>query len=355
MKGKVHKQTAGKSRMALSVSLVEAEGKRTPPSEFRIFAFGENPSEKGTFTFDQQSATEVMEAYARHSKPMLLDYNHGTTIPVAAPEVGIAAGEFIPEVRADGIWATQIVWTARATELLAAGEYRLFSPYFEHKEGRITRLINVALTNLPALDGIQPLVAAAMNDDDKGDPMDCAACTALTAKLTAAEAELSALKGKLSMFEKDKDEEKTKATALVALTGQQTYPAALGVIEAWKTKALGYDKLATESAEREATALRADLTNTLDQAAKDGKVPPAGKESLEKAVLAMGGGKPSAAGLEWLKAHVTTLPKLVPTAAATQSPTGVLGTGAEAKMSRLMNVDEAKFQEWQAKQAAAGR
>jgi phage I-like protein len=132
------------------------------PTEFRIFRVGINHSEKGDFLFDAESATSVMAEYRAHGKPMLLDYNHGTTLLAPTPEQAISAGQFIPEVRADGLWATAIKWAERARAFLAAAEYRLFSPFFEHEAatGRITRLINVALTNLPALDHIDALVAA---------------------------------------------------------------------------------------------------------------------------------------------------------------------------------------------------
>ncbi len=132
------------------------------PSEFRIFRFGVNHSEKGDFLFDDLAAESVMAEYRAHGKPMLLDYGHGTTLEAPTPEQAISAGQFIPEVRSDGLWASAIKWTARASAFLAALEYRLFSPFFEHDSatGRITRLINVALTNLPALDNIEPLVAA---------------------------------------------------------------------------------------------------------------------------------------------------------------------------------------------------
>lgn len=141
-------------------------------TEFRIFRAGVNRSEKGTFVFDSAAADSVMREYKSHGKPLLLDYNHGSTLFDPTPEQGVAAGEFTPEIRDGELWATRIRWTPRAAQMLAAREYRLFSPYFEHEPatGRILRLVNVALTNLPALDDIAPLMAASAAHRGGGRP-----------------------------------------------------------------------------------------------------------------------------------------------------------------------------------------
>lgn len=300
--------------MALSALPVLLVAGDVPPTEFRVFKAGENPSEKGTFIFDEKSALSVMEEFARLGKPMLLDYNHGTLVEGAAPEASISAGEGLPEVRNGELWLTGIKWTARASQLLTAKEYRLFSPYFHHdKDGHVTRLVNVALTNLPALNNIEPLVAASANPTEEPSMETCTACAQLNAKLSAMDEECKALKAKLSAFEKKDEEATTRATALTALTGQATAAAALGTVEGWKKKAEGYDKLAAESAAREEQALTASLTAALDAGATEGKVPPAGKDSLKAAVLKMGAGKVTKDGVEWLTAHIAALPKLVAT------------------------------------------
>ena len=315
---------AGTALTALSVVLGTD---KAPPTEFRIFRKGENASEKGTFTFNEDSALSVMAEYARHNKPMRFDYNHGTLIPEpSTPEAALSAGTFVPEVREDGLYATQCKWTARAARLISDGEYGEFSPYFDHdKEGVVTRLINCALTNLPALDNIQSLVAASATPN-KDQDMPCEACTALNTRLSAMDEECKALRAELSLFKKkDADGDvdmKTKATALTALTGQTSHAAALGTIEGWKKKAEGYDALVVESEKQAATALRAELTSVLNAGSKEGKVPgePGAKgtvrDSLEQAVLKMGAGKITRDGVEWLTAHIVQLPKQVSTEGA---------------------------------------
>jgi phage I-like protein len=330
------------------LSGIVLSGDREVPTEFRIFKAGENPSEKGLFIFDEKSALSVMEEYAAHNKPMLFDYNHGTTLGAeATPEQSLAAGQFVPEVRNGELWAKDIKWTDRARSFLAAGEYRLFSPYFTHdKEGRVERLINVALTNLPALDGIPALVAANANPDNEDHMSECASCSALNAKLSAQTEELSALKSKLSFFEKEKDEEKTKATALTAtvtsltaITGQASQAAALGVVEGWKIKAEGHDKLAAEKAQLEATTLKAELTAILSAGSKEGKVDGPLHAELEATALALGGGKLTREGVDRVAATVKTLGKKVVTADDAAKPPadgGAAALSADLKHTALL-------------------
>lgn len=265
---------AGSSRLSLSIG-------DEVPTEFRIFSYGENPSEKGTFLFDASSATSVMAEFAKHGKPMLLDFNHGTTFAEPTPEQAIAAGQFTPEVRGDGLWATAIKWTDRAMALLKAKEYRLFSPFFTHKkDGTVLRLINVALTNLPALDHIAPLMAASAKPE--GDEMDYEKLyNALKAKFDEMETECSALRAKLSAMEPKTAAAATLRATIMTLTGKTDDDAAIGVITALKASHDKVVALEAKLAEIEGAKLTADFAAALSKAVTDGKVAPAQKAFWE--------------------------------------------------------------------------
>jgi len=336
---------------------------REVPTEFRIFASGANPSEKGTFTFSEKSALSVMAEFAQHAKPMLLDYNHGTTIEGALPEQAISAGEFTPEIRNGELWATNVRWTDRAKAMLSAGEYRLFSPYFTHdKTGQVIRLVNVALTNLPALDGIAPLVAANANTQDEEPEMEtCTACAALSAQLSAMKTECDALKTKCAAFEKkgdDDDAETTKATALrmdvAKLTGQSDAPGAIGVISAWKAS---HDKVAALTAELDgikATALAAEFTSTLDKAVSDKLITKHQRETFWETQCKGADGKVTASGLSMLSAFVKTAKPVVGgemPAGGGASPAAALPP-SQLVMAANLSVDPAKFAAYKAEQAA---
>ena len=89
---------------------------------------------------------------------MVIDYEHQTMDDVQAPAAGwiknlIWKGK-------EGLWAA-VEWTRKAGEYLAAREYRYISPVIvvSTTTGRVTGLINVALTNMPRINNLAPLVA----------------------------------------------------------------------------------------------------------------------------------------------------------------------------------------------------
>lgn len=301
------------------------------PTEFRIFSMGVNESEKGSFLFDAQSADSVMDEYRRHDKPMLLDFNHGTTYAAPTPEQAIAAGEFVPEVRTDGLWATGIKWTDRAAAALKAREYRLFSPYFEHdpKTRRVLRLINVALTNLPALDGIAPLMAAsAANEGDDSMLTEeeirklQEKVTALSAQITERDTRIKALEGQtatvalsavvgLSATANDGDvrarvtEVMTFRRGVLETLGKDNDAAALGALTVLKQQASEVEALKVQLQEKERVALAAEWTSYLDELSVKGredKVLPVGKRpEVERLTLKFGGGALTRAAVDYGK------------------------------------------------------
>lgn len=128
------------------------------PSEIRLFKFGENRTSKGVFVLDEKGAQAVLEAHAKHGVGLHFDYEH---------DQRKAAAWFDLEVRnGDGLYATNIRWTPPGAELLKNREYRYASPTFMvDGDKRITRLVNVALTNLPATEHAPELVAASERVD----------------------------------------------------------------------------------------------------------------------------------------------------------------------------------------------
>jgi len=318
---------------------------RKPPSEFRIFAAGLNQSEQGPCVFDDLSAQSVMAEYVAHGKPTLIDYNHGTEFPYPDPDQAISAGEFTPAVRNGELWATDIHWTTRAAEYLANGEYRLFSPCFfmDCETLRVMRIISVALTNRPALDNIAPLVAASANTH-RETTMDYEKLyTEAKARIDALETENKTLRSTSAIVvslsaaagmraDGSPAELPTLVQAafsfrgeVIKLTAQENPAQALGVLAAWRDKAATADRLTAEKAALELTTLSAQLDGALDQASKDGKLPPALREMEKRAALAFGGGNPSKDGIDWLTAKFAAALPVVNVQATTQAATGAAG------------------------------
>ncbi len=145
-------------KLSLDVPLAGAEKK--PPTEFRIFPFGKVATSKGTFSFDEDDAAGLLEAFLSQGNELMIDYDHLAVDPIL-PGQAKAAGWFVPQIRDDGLWATDVKWTPEAARMLASSEYGYFSPAFDYdKRGHIQQLANVALTNLPATKQMRPLVAA---------------------------------------------------------------------------------------------------------------------------------------------------------------------------------------------------
>lgn len=137
-----------------------------PPSEFKVWGFGAVETLKGTYIFDQEAADLVMAAYQDYGNELSFDYNHQAIFEVGDTP---AAGWFNLELRDDGLWAVNCRWTPNAANRIRNKEYRYFSPAFhDDVNGRITELVNIALTNIPATKDLEPLVAAsrrmAIND-----------------------------------------------------------------------------------------------------------------------------------------------------------------------------------------------
>lgn len=148
--------------MALAISFVGD----APPSEFRIFAAGENATTKGVFVFDQQAAADVMAAYQRHGNDVMIDLEH------LSLEDTVQSRNFDPdargwcrlELRGGELWATGVTWTPDGEARLRDKRQRYVSPAFDVDPDtrRITRILNIAITALPATDHTPALVAASL-------------------------------------------------------------------------------------------------------------------------------------------------------------------------------------------------
>ena len=139
-----------------------------PPREVRLFAFGETDTSKGKFVLDESSAQAVLDAFKEQGTDRLaFDYGHGMVQPTGS-DSHKAAGWFVPEVRGDGLYASDIQWTDPALEALSAREYRFFSPafLFDSESRKLTKLLNVALTNIPATKNQTPLVLDGLSADE---------------------------------------------------------------------------------------------------------------------------------------------------------------------------------------------
>lgn len=297
-----------------------ADGKA--PTRFRIFKAGVNTSTKGNFLFDAEAAKQVMANFAKHGVRLTMDYEHQT---LNAAENGkpapASAYSWKPEVIDGELWACDVKWTDEAAGYIEKREYSYQSPLFktEPKTGRVVLLVNLALTNVPALDDQEPLIAHAASTNTEDKPMKCKACKETIKDdddafhAECATSKLTALSGALGLrADVGTDVAVVEAGQLVALRTQlqsltgKTGADIIGTISGWKANADEIVALKAKMAADEVVALSAEFEGVLTQAGVDLKVPPAEKESLKALILMGTGGKVTKDAIVGLKAYIAT-------------------------------------------------
>lgn len=112
---------------------------------------------------DAASASALIRRFRARQTPPVLDYEHQTLHKEANGQPAPAAGWFRELEWRDGqgLYA-RVELTARAKAQIEAGEYAFFSPVFSYApDGTVLALHMGALTNNPAIDGMEPLARRA--------------------------------------------------------------------------------------------------------------------------------------------------------------------------------------------------
>lgn len=161
-------QRGQESVLTLSMTVDTDIDLKSPPKAFRLFREGMNKSTKGDFLFDEQSRHEVMSDYLKKNRWLSIDYDHASLMsnPVDPAMAARRAGKLQLEVTPEGdLMAVNVSWTPMAAKMLMEEEYGYISPAFTTDEdGRITSVINVAITNNPALYDLTELCSIKIQD-----------------------------------------------------------------------------------------------------------------------------------------------------------------------------------------------
>lgn len=125
-------------------------------NSIQILPYGWVKSEKGTFLVDEQAMNTIMQAFAAKKNDTVIDYEHQTLKDVIAP-----AAAWIKKLEnrgKNGLWG-EVEWTPKALEFVQNKEYRYLSPviFARKSDGRAVILHSCALTNTPAIDGMEPI------------------------------------------------------------------------------------------------------------------------------------------------------------------------------------------------------
>jgi hypothetical protein len=151
---------------AIPIALIAlASGEHEPPTAFRLFKRGWNDTEKGRFLFDDKAARAVMAAHEAWGVDVMIDLEHqslNTPDGAADPTARDARGWAKLELRNGDLWMVGATWTPDGAQRLQQKRQRYVSPAFEDdpKTKRIVKIVNVAITALPATHQTPALVAA---------------------------------------------------------------------------------------------------------------------------------------------------------------------------------------------------
>ena len=135
-----------------------------PSGSFR--AQDGRPTDCKAWQLDAAIAQNLIALAAARKTPLVIDYEHQTLRAATNGQPAPASGWFKTLTYRDGagLFATDVEWTEPARLMIANKEYRFISAVFTYdKQGRIREILHAALTNTPALDGMDEVTMAALS------------------------------------------------------------------------------------------------------------------------------------------------------------------------------------------------
>jgi len=278
------------------------------------------------YRIDAQIAAALIARTAERQTPMVIDYEHQTLHAEKNGQPAPAAGWFktMEWVEGEGLFAIDVEWTPRAKEMIAAGEYKYISPVlaYSRKTGAALEVRMAAITNTPALDGMEAVAAHRflsvdqLAEENRMNEMLKKLLAALGLQETATEADaLSAVTALKAGADKVAGLE-SEVAALKAATPDPEKFAPVATMKA----------LQAEVSALTAKLNGQELDGVIADALSAGKLLPA-QESWAREL----GGKDLAS----LKSYLGTAPAVVPTG----SQTGGKGAGAGAADGKLSETD----------------
>jgi len=321
----------------------DVEGK--VPAEIQVIPYGHHDTPKGPFTLDDEGARGIIAAFEAQTNDMVIDYEHQT---IADPPVEAPAAGWIKKLvnrGAEGIWAV-IEWTERAKQYIANREYRYVSPVFLKRvsDNRVIRLINVALTNQPNIDGMVPLANKLGFEGDtntkEATMKELWKLLGLSedAKEEAAVAAVNKLRGDLEAKRVVVIASKGVLDAL-GLAETATESEIIGTIEAMKQSHTSIADVVKELNTLKSGLIQRDADGAVEMAMKEGKITPAQKDwALDYAKR----------DLEGFRVFVSKAPVVVieGKVVTEHKETGAGIDDVQAQINKMCGVDEETFRKY---------
>ncbi len=115
---------------------------------------------KGPWRADVNIATALINRVSGRVNDILIDYEHQSILSEKngkeVPAAGWVGSTTLEWREGKGIYVRDPRWTDKAKQYISQGEYKYLSPVFSYDKntGAVLDLISIALTNTPALDGM---------------------------------------------------------------------------------------------------------------------------------------------------------------------------------------------------------
>ncbi len=123
------------------------------------------PADAPGWNINAALAQVLIDAAAARATPYVIDYEHQTLLAKKTGNPAPAAGWFSTLEWRDGVglFAVDVTWNDRAKAMIASGEYKFASPVigYDKGTGAVTALYMAAITNDPAIDGMDEVLLAA--------------------------------------------------------------------------------------------------------------------------------------------------------------------------------------------------
>lgn len=189
--------------MKLTVAACSFEIDKAKYGRIQLLPYGKfratdgRPTDVEAWYVTDTNGADVVALANNQRNPLPIDYEHQIIHSLKNGKEAPSAGwmeyfYFTPQ----GIFA-DVRWTDKAADYIKNGEYRYISAVFAYDtEGYVRKIFHAALTNTPALDGMEEaMVAASVNLLQEDNPMDkkllAALCTLFVLKADASEADIT--------------------------------------------------------------------------------------------------------------------------------------------------------------------
>ena len=159
--------TQPNTAMAVAACSIELSGagkeiQLIPAGQFR--ARDGRPTNAPFWFLDAALARTLIASASARATPYVIDYEHQTLKAASNGRPAPASGWFrtLEWREGQGLFAVDVEWTATCQAMIAAKEYKFISPVFSYDlSGAVTGLLMAAVTNNPAIDGMDEVMLAA--------------------------------------------------------------------------------------------------------------------------------------------------------------------------------------------------